>query len=130
MNFRARNLKISKFASGYSLAVLAIYFVPRISSATNTTIGEVSFGHICGFLQKKNAMNYLFIAFLTPYSIFSLAVRSRIQYCQCRRCKDFDFCIRQLVQQYFKLPPLRRLICGFVAVKDLIDRDMIAGHQL
>ena len=75
-------------------------------------------------------MNFLFIAFITPYSIFSLAVRSRIQYCLCRRCKDFDFCIRQLVQQYFKLPPLRRLICRFVAVKDLIDRDMIAGHQL
>ena len=30
-------------------------------------------------LQKKNAMNYLFIAFLTPYSIFSLAVCSCIQ---------------------------------------------------
>ena len=75
-------------------------------------------------------MNFLFIAFLTPYSIFSLAVRSRIQYRLCRRREDFDFCIRQLVQQYFKLPPLRRLICGFAAVKDLIDRDMIAGHQL
>ena len=28
MAVRARNLKISKFASGYSLAVLADYFVP------------------------------------------------------------------------------------------------------
>ena len=38
LNFRARDLKISKFASGYSLAVLAIETLPSISPSTNTTI--------------------------------------------------------------------------------------------
>ena len=37
-HFRARDLKIRKIASGYSLAVLAIETLPSISPSTNTTI--------------------------------------------------------------------------------------------
>ena len=75
-------------------------------------------------------MNYLFIAFLTPYSIFSLAVCSCIQQ-RLRRCrKDFDFRIRQLVQQRFKLHTLRRLALHSFAMKNLIHGDMIPGYQL
>lgn len=75
-------------------------------------------------------MNYLFIASLIPYSIFSLAVRSCVQQ-GLRRCReDFDFRIRQLVQQRFKLHTLGGFSCCFFAVKNLIHGDMVAGHQL
>ena len=80
--------------------------------------------------QKKNAMNYLFIAFLIPYSIFSLAVCSCVQQRLCCCREDFDFRIRQLVQQRFKLHTLRRLTLHRFTMKNLIHRDMIAGHQL
>ena len=43
-HFRARDLKIRKIASGYSLAVLAIETLPSISPSTNTTIWSGDFG--------------------------------------------------------------------------------------
>ena len=80
--------------------------------------------------QKKNAMNNLFIAFLIPYSIFSLAVQSCVQQ-RLRRCREnFDFRVCQLIQQRFKLHTLRRLALHRFTIKNLIHRDMIAGHQL
>ena len=74
-------------------------------------------------------MNYLFIAFLIPYSIFSPAVCSCVQQRLCCCREDFDFRIRQLVQQGFKLHTLRRLALHSFTMKNLIHRDMIAGHQ-
>ena len=79
--------------------------------------------------QKKNAMNHLFIAFLIPYSIFSLVVRPCIQQRLRGCCEDFDFSVRQLIQQRFKLHPLRGLALHSFTMKNLIHRDMIAGHQ-
>ena len=79
--------------------------------------------------QKKNAMNHLFIAFLIPYSIFSLVVRPCVQQRLRGCCEDFDFSVRQLIQQRFKLHPLRGLALHSFTMKNLIHRDMIAGHQ-
>ena len=55
LNFRARDLKIQKIASGYSLAVLADYFVPRIFPSAHTTIRTGRFGQLAEkLLQKLN----------------------------------------------------------------------------
>ena len=58
---------------------LADYFVPPYSFRYPYYNLNGAFWPHLRILQKKNAMNYLFIAFLTPYSIFSLAVCSCIQ---------------------------------------------------
>ena len=59
--------------------MLADYFVPPYSFRYPYYNLNGAFWPHLRILQKKNAMNYLFIAFLTPYSIFSLAVCSCIQ---------------------------------------------------
>ena len=68
-------------------------------------------------------MNHLFIAFLIPYSIFSLVVRPCVQQRLRGCCEDFDFSVRQLIQQRFKLHPLRGLALHSFTMKNLIHRD-------
>ena len=63
------------------------------------------------------------------YSIFSLVVRPCVQQRLRGCCEDFDFSVRQLIQQRFKLHPLRGLALHSFTMKNLIHRDMIAGHQ-
>lgn len=80
-------------------------------------------------ISYRNIAIRLTIAFLIPYSIFSLVVRPCVQQRLRGCCEDFDFSVRQLIQQRFKLHPLRGLALHSFTMKNLIHRDMIAGHQ-
>ena len=91
-NYHLRDMSLSLKAKGllslmlslpenwdYTMKGLADYFVPPYSFRYPYYNLNGAFWPHLRILQKKNAMNYLFIAFLTPYSIFSLAVCSCIQ---------------------------------------------------
>ena len=71
--------RLHSLAADEVIAALADYFVPPYSFRYPYYNLNGAFWPHLRILQKKNAMNYLFIAFLTPYSIFSLAVCSCIQ---------------------------------------------------
>ena len=74
-HFRARDLKIRKIASGYSLAVLAIETLPSISPSTNTTIWSGDFGCFHFKLCKNRLCSMLNSSMFTHTRRQSLPVK-------------------------------------------------------
>lgn len=120
-----RNYMRSFYISDKDNLICLLRYLPHYYNGGTAAIWQTA-GKL---FQKKNAMNHLFIAFLIPYSIFSLVVRPCVQQRLRGCCEDFDFSVRQLIQQRFKLHPLRGLALHSFTMKNLIHRDMIAGHQ-
>lgn len=113
-----------------TLAVLADYFVPLYSFRyPYYNLNGAFWPRLRIFAKEKR---HELPVHSVPCTVFNFLPRCPIlRPATLARCReDFDFSVRQLVQQRFKLHTLGGFSCCFFAVKNLIHGDMVAGHQL